>query len=158
VDLNRIVPLISLNLANLSNQPKSRMKPKPRTQEEKKKKKINLSLPHVRGCVSSKPSLPGPKQRDLHQAVSLIVSQQGALSRAGERNNHSSQEDTDDYPAVEVCMLMVNSAYTIKPNSSAVLIGPGEPVSQQFLRQIVTRCVLDCEIYRLRTTKDEFLF
>ncbi len=64
----------------------------------------------------------GSQQRDLHQAVSLLVSQLGALSRAGERHDPSPEEEgTDAYRAVEAGMLMLSSAYSIKPNSSAVL-------------------------------------
>ena len=94
---------------------------------------VNPSLPHVRWWCQLEALTAGSQQRDLHQAVSLLVSQQGALSRAGERCDPSPEKDTDAYPAVEVDMLMLNSAYTIKPNSSAVLIGAGGPVSQQFL-------------------------
>ena len=63
----------------------------------------------------------------------LLISKLGALSRAGERYDPSPEEDADAYRAVEVGMLMLSSAYSIKPNSSAVLIGAGGPVSQQFL-------------------------
>ena len=94
---------------------------------------VNPSLPHVRWLCQLEALTAGSQQRDLHQAVSLLVSQQGALSRAGERCDPSPEKDTDAYPAVEVDMLMLSSAYTIKPNSSAVLIGADGPVSQQFL-------------------------
>ncbi len=55
-------------------------------------------------------------------------------------------------------MLMLSNAYTNKPNSSAVLIGAGGPVSQQFSMTDRNTVYLDCQIYRLRTNKDELLF
>ncbi len=102
---------------------------------------LNPTLPLVRGYASSKPSLPGPNSETCIGQSPRWISQQGALSRAGERYDPSPEEGTDAYRAVEVGMLMLSSAYSIKPNSSAVLIGAGGPVSQQFLWQILIRCV-----------------
>ncbi len=104
---------------------------------------INPFMPHVRGCASSKPSLhTGPNRKTCIRQSPHWINQQGALSRADdELYCPSSEKGTDAYPAVEVGMLMLSSAYTIKPNSSAFLIGAGGPVSQQFLWQIVIRCV-----------------
>ena len=45
---------------------------------------IFSSLPHFRGCASSKPSLPGPNSETCIGQSPRWISQQGALSRAEE--------------------------------------------------------------------------
>ena len=44
----------------------------------------NPTLPHVRSCASSKPSLPGPNSETCIGQSPRWISQQGALSRAEE--------------------------------------------------------------------------
>ena len=55
---------------------------------------IFSSLPHVRGCASSKPSLPGPNSETCIGQSPRWISQQGALSRAEVNYDHSSPEGT----------------------------------------------------------------
>jgi hypothetical protein len=56
---------------------------------------IFSSLPHVRGCASSKPSLTGPNSETCIGQSPRWISQQGALSRAEEFNGPSLEKGTE---------------------------------------------------------------
>ncbi len=64
---------------------------------EKHTRKLDIfsSLPHLRGCASSKPSLPGPNSETCIGQSPRWIIQQGALSRAEEFYGSSLKEGTD---------------------------------------------------------------
>ena len=89
---------------------------------------IFSSLPHFRGCASSKPSLPGPNSETCIVQSPRWISQQGALSRAEEFYGPALEEGTDCKAGCLDCQFFMRC-------SKAYMEGPMKCFSRKNCRQ-----------------------